>query len=185
MNAKHANTKFVRTIYIALVVAVALLVTAFSAITPRQTDGDARIWIAAFTYDVPAGTWSLGTHTYHFEFNLPEPGSSNDATFTVSNDAPLYNGFVLLRPLIYGIEARLGNECANVDAVNPEQPTRFLAGFLTDTPVNYQEAQAFFQDFRATVLWDDGNSAALVQHEVRPYFDSLWPGYVCTYTAPR
>jgi len=185
MDAKCIKTIFFHTMYIMVILAVALSVTAFSSKPTLKSESDTKIWIAAFTYEVPAGTWSIGQHTYYFEWNSPEPGSSTVVTFTVSNDTSLYHGYVLLRPLIVGILARVGKECINIDAVDSNQPTRFLAGFLTDNEMTYPEARAFFEKFTARVVWDNGSSATLVQHEIRPYLAELWPDYVCTYTAPR
>jgi hypothetical protein len=169
--------------YIMVILAVALSVEAFSSLPTQRSADDTRIWIVAYTYDVPAGTWSVGQHTYYFSWNLPEPGTSNEATFTILEDASLYNGYVLLRPKIYGIQTRVANECINIDAVHPNQSTRFLAAFLTENEMTYPEARAFFHGFTAWVFWDNGNSAMLVPHEVRPYFAKLWPAYTCTYTA--
>jgi Tol biopolymer transport system component/regulation of enolase protein 1 (concanavalin A-like superfamily) len=141
----------------------------------------ARTWVAAYTYDLPAGTWSEGEHRYHFETEW----SGGDETpppeflFNVSSEAPSYDGYVLLRP--YAVRARVDGECPAIDAIRPDQPTRFHVGYLSPE-ATYQEAQAFFDSLTARAVWDDGMSAELARHEIRPFSPDDWLQYVCTYT---
>jgi hypothetical protein len=88
----------------------------------------ARLWVAAYTYDPPAGTFDEGTHPYHFDFewSVPEAGSwsGQEGEFVISDDASIYDGYVLLRP--GGVRA--GADCAAIDAINPNQPNGSLLG---------------------------------------------------------
>jgi Tol biopolymer transport system component len=137
----------------------------------------ARLWVAAYTYDPPVGTWGEGDHHYHFEAGSE---TTPEIPFNVSSEAPLYDGFVLLRPA--ALRARVGDECLMaVSAIRPEQATRFHAGYLSPEGT-YQEAQTFFDSLTARAIWDDGMSAELARHEIRPYSPDGWWQYVCTYT---
>ncbi len=148
-------------------------------------------WVAAFTYDLPAGTWNDGTYPYHFEFewSVPEPGGAwigQGGEFVISSDAPLYDGFVLLRGAreIHRVVAPGGPVCEDVESIHPDQPMRFLVGWVpgVDTIISmtYPEALAHFESISARVVWDDGMSAELVRHEIIPL--DLWPQRVCTFT---
>jgi regulation of enolase protein 1 (concanavalin A-like superfamily) len=148
----------------------------YSSFSP---DGQAaRQWVAAYTYDY--GTWSEGDHSYHFEA-VWNGGSetTNDISFNVSGEAQAYDGYVLLRPGA----VRAGADCAAVDAILPNQFTRFLSGYVTDYPRTYSEAQAYFDSLSASAVWDDGQSAELVRHEIFPFREDNWFNYVCTFTA--
>lgn len=157
-------------------------------VPPEQQE---KLWAAAFTYDVPAGFWTEGTHPYHFElqWSYPEPGFNGEqgGEFEVSYDAPLYDGYVLLRgpfELCRVIEDEYGNfHCEEVEAIHPMQPTRFLIGWVFDNPVTYGEAFAQFYSLTGKVVWDEGQSEALTMHEIRPfYWGDDWWRYVCYWT---
>lgn len=168
---------------------------AYSSYTPLPgpVPQAARLWVAAYTYDLPAGSWSEDFHPYHFEFewSAPEPGSwaGQGGELFVSAEAPLYEGAVLLRgPMELGrVVSRGGPSCEEVEAVHPDQPTRFLVGWLPDFgEMTYPQARAHFESLTARVVWDDGPSAELVAHEIRPFsFDEIdkWFDYVCGYAA--
>jgi hypothetical protein len=149
----------------------------FASVSPNGQA--ARTWTAAFTYDLPAGFWSEGTHTYHFE----AAGQDNtpDLSFNASTEESLQEGTVLLRP--WSIIARSGEGCSTINNINPDQPTRFFVGWTADG--TYPEALAYYQDLQARVAWDDGLPVDLDQHEVFPFTSSgNWFDYACTYTAP-
>ncbi len=142
-----------------------------------------RTWVAAYTSDPPVGAWSEGDHSYHFEAEWSGGSeTTQDILFNVSNDAPPYDGFTLLRP--GAVRARVDGECPAIDAIRPDQLTRFHVGYLS-FEVTYQEAQAFFDSLTARAVWDDGMSAELARHEIRPYSPDDWPQYFCTYTAQK
>lgn len=157
-------------------------------------DGDASelrperivdLWVAAFTSDVM--TWSEGNHSYFIEgsFSIPEPGggeTSDPIYFTVSSDAPWYDGNVLLRFL--ALRARVGDECPAIDPViRPDQNTLFHYGWVTG-PMTYQEAAAHFDTLTVTANWDTGMSTELVRHEIFPWSSVDWNQYLCSATAP-
>jgi hypothetical protein len=152
----------------------------------------AETWIAAFTYDPPAYTWSEGEHGYSFEhsYSVPEPGgggvSDHLYTFSVSSlppesgGPPLYDGYVLLRP--GALRALTDGECATIDSIRPDQPTRFLWGWITDFDMTREQAQAHFDSLTARARWDESGSAELVRHEIFASNEVDWPSYVCSYT---
>jgi hypothetical protein len=165
-------------------------------------DGDANegnvppleFWVAAFTYDLPAGSFTdNGVYPYQFEveWSFPEPGtfSGQEGDLVVSGDAPLYDGYVLLRGPneLRGVNYPEGLSCEEVGEVNPNQPMRFLIGWLpADYGMTYQEAQTILENLTGRVVWGDGMSAELTRHEIIPFsFDDLdtWFQYVCTFTA--
>lgn len=157
---------------------------------PEPLPQSARLWVAAFTYDLPAGFWSEGVHPYHFEFDLtlPEPVSfsGQGGELFVSNDAPLYDGSVLLRGPreLHRDVVPGGPTCEDTDAIHPDQPARFLIGWLLPE-MTHTEARLAFDSMTARAVWDDGMSAGLVRHEIRPYSEETWFDYVCQYTVGR
>jgi hypothetical protein len=138
------------------------------------------MWVAAYTYDLPAGYWSEGGHRYHFEAEWSSGGETTDEIFfNVSSAAPSYDGYVLLRPGA----VRGGTDCPAIDEFRRDQQTRFLVGYTTVNEATYPEALAFFQSLTARAVWDEGMSAGLVRHEIRPFSSSDdWFQYVCTFT---
>ena len=141
----------------------------------------ARTWVAAYTYDLPIGNWTLGEHVYHFEAEWNSGSeTTSEISFNVSSETPLYDGFVLLRPA--ALRTRVGEDCLMaVGAIRPDQATRFHVGYLSPE-ATYQEAQTFFDSLTGRAIWDDGMSAELARHEIRPYLPDDWWQYVCTYT---
>jgi Tol biopolymer transport system component len=137
----------------------------------------ARLWFSAYTYD--AGTWSEGTHTYHYEAEWNGGSETTpELSFNVSGGAQRYDGYALLRPFA----VRVAPECQAIDTIHPDQPTRFLSVYVTDYDVDYQGALAFFDSLTARAVWDDGQSAELARHEIIPFRPDDWFQYVCTFT---
>jgi len=164
-------------------------------------DGDANeggvpplgLWVAAFTYDLPAGTLIDGTYPYHFEFewSFPEPDSwsGQEGELDIASATEVYDGYVLLRGAfeLYGVNYPEGLSCEEVGEVNPDQPMRFLVGWLPDYGMTYSEALTYFGNLTGRVVWGDSASADLIPHEIMPFsFDYLdaWYNYVCTFTQP-
>jgi len=162
-------------------------------------DGDANegsvppleFWVVAYTYDLPAGTLTDGSYPYHFEleWSFPEPGvfSGQGGELDISSNAPVYDGYVLLRgpSELRGINYPEGLSCEEVGQINPNQPIRFLIGWLPDYGMTYLEAQTYFESLTGNVFWGDGMSAELTPDEIMPFsFDDLdaWFNYVCTFT---
>ena len=159
---------------------------AYASISP---DGQAaRLWVAAYTYDIPAGALTDGTYPYHFEFewSAPEPGTwtGQGGESAISSEAPVYDGYVLLRGAreLRGVDTQDGLACEEVDAIHPAQATRFLIGWVTDFPMTYDEALAHFESITARVVWGDGMSADHTRHEVIPFSSDVWFQYACTFT---
>lgn len=152
---------------------------------PPPPPPQARAWVAAYTYDLPPGAWSEGTHSYFFEWVGPDGAGESWASheFVVSNDAPIYSRYVLLR--VFRELARMpgdgAHECTEISSVHPEQPTRFLYGILLEDKT-YGEARAYFDSLTATIHMDDGQSAQLTRQEIRPWDEEKWWPYVCTWT---
>jgi len=151
-----------------------------------------RLWVAAYTYDLLAGSFTEnGEYPYHFEFewNYPEPGafSGQGGDLDISSDAPVYDGYVLLRGEreLRGIKYPDGLSCEEVGEINPDQPMRFLIGWLPDYGMTYSDALTHFESLTGRVVWDDGVSAELTPHEIIPFsFNDLdaWFNYACTFT---
>lgn len=163
-------------------------------------DGDANegdvppleLWVVAYTYDLPAGMLTDGTYPYHFEleWSFPESGafSGQGGDLDISDEASIYDGYVLLRGLreLHAVSYPEGLNCEEVEEINPNQPMRFLIGWIPDYGMTYSEAQTYFENLTGRVVWDDGASADLVPHEIMAFsFDDLdaWFNYVCTFTA--
>jgi hypothetical protein len=147
-------------------------------------------WLTYFYYDLPPGTWAEGSHTYQFEITWmqPAPGSvlTQQGEFAVSADAPLYPGRVLLRSF-YEL-AFVAPDCAWIDTVNPNQPTRFHIGWLTDEPMTSGEARAHLESMSVTTV-TDGQPPV----ELRPTAIMRWTEqknnaldrYICGWTMRR
>jgi Tol biopolymer transport system component/regulation of enolase protein 1 (concanavalin A-like superfamily) len=137
-----------------------------------------RRWVAALTYDLPAGYWSEGGHSYQWQTG--DPDQNVEIGFTVSGDALIYDNYVMLRH--NSVVADGGEGCGDIDVIHPSQKTRFVIGWAVDG--TYPEALAYFDGLGLKVSWDDNAALDLNRHEIRP-FDSLdWWSYVCTYTQP-
>ncbi len=153
------------------------------AYASASLDGQAvRNWGAAFIGDVR--TWNPGEHSYHMQFayTLPEMGGgvTEEISFTVSDDAPGYAGFVLLRP--HALRARVGEECPVIDLINPDQPARFHFAWVTDDAITYSEAQAFFGSMTVSAYWDEGMSEDLIRQDVFSWPSVDWEQYICLFT---
>jgi hypothetical protein len=130
-----------------------------------------------YTYDLPAGYWSDGSHSYHFEWDGDTSGSFH---LEVSDDADQYDGYVLLRGGY--LRARGPEGWINIDTIHTAQPTRFASGWLSEG--THAEAVTFFNELVTKAGWDSQSPVELRPHEIRP-FDSLdWGAYVDTYTQP-
>jgi hypothetical protein len=140
------------------------------------------LWVAAYTYD--AGTWSEGQHSYHFEAAWNGGSETTpEILFNVSNSAPLYNGYVLLRGL--ALRANIDGACPVIDPlIRPDQLTRFHTGYVTDYAMTYAEALTYFDSLTAKIVWDGAEPVDLLGHEIIPYRADEWPTYYCSYTTP-
>ena len=148
-----------------------------------------RLWVAAYTYDLPPGVFGEGSHPYHFEFewSVPEIGtwSGQGGEIEMSNDAELQDGYVLLRgPMaLRGINTSDGLSCEVVPVVNPDQSTRFLVGWLPEFgDISFSDAKAHFESITARAVWDEGMSTELESHMIIPLSWDDWFQYVCTFT---
>jgi Tol biopolymer transport system component len=137
-----------------------------------------RTWAAAFTYD--AGTWDKGTHTYQFWTQGYTIG--DEFSFVVLGDAQYYDGYTLIRPRSW-LVAQTPDGCADIDAINPGQETRFFIGWSFDG--SYAEAPSYYEDLLVQVRWDSWVPVDMVMHDIIPYTASVdWQGYSCTFIAP-
>jgi Tol biopolymer transport system component len=150
-----------------------------------------RTWVSALTADLPPGSLADGSYPYHFEaqWTSPAPGTftGQGGDFVISDQAPLYEGTVLLRgPYeIAGVDGPSGLECLEIAEINPDQPARFLMGWLTDPDMTYQQALAHFNSLTGQVLWGSSDSAVLERHVILPFSwndTDRWYNYVCSYT---
>jgi hypothetical protein len=148
--------------------------------TELRPDRIINIWVAAYTYDLPAGYWSEEQHSYHFEAAW-NGGSetTNEIFFNVSDEAPSYDGYVLLRPGA----VRAAPDCSAIDEIRADQLTRFLTGYVTDYAMTYSESQEYFDSLTASAVWDGGPPQTLTGHEIIPFNLDDWVQYVCRFTA--
>jgi hypothetical protein len=124
----------------------------------------AEHWVGMYVYDLSGGTWSQGNHTYHFEHSYSEPfgggGASEPIAMVISStlpdgsDTPEYGGYVLLQ--YWAQRAWTGDTCEPIDVIHPDQPTRFVWGWMTDSSMSWEEALAHFDSFSVTAYWEDG-----------------------------
>jgi len=107
-----------------------------------------------------------------------------EADFVVSGEAPLVPGYVLLRGPreLYRVTGASRPVCEELAMIHPDQPTRFLIGWLPEFEMTYPEALAHFNSIVATVHCGDGESAPLTRQEIRPFSLERWFDYACTWT---
>ena len=152
---------------------------------PPPPPPQAGSWVAAYTYDLPAGAWSEGTHSYHYEWvDTFGGGEITDLhIFDVSPEAPLYMRYVQLRAnrALARIPGDGTPQCVDIDVINPAQPTRFHFGIVVEN-MTYGEARAYFESLQANAYWDADGSAQLIRQEIRPWDEAKWEHYLCTWT---
>jgi len=154
-----------------------------------------EFWMATWTHDLPSGFWAEGEHSYYFDwaYTIPEgdDGSSETQTIKVWSsldgvETPLYDGFVLIEPWDSAPQlAWTVSVCEAVAVVHPDQPTRFVWGWVNDFSMSYEEALAHFNSFTVEVFWDgdEPGSAQLTMGELLQFTDigARWQ-YRCTLT---
>jgi hypothetical protein len=106
--------------------------------------------------------------------------------FTVAGETPIYGGFALLGPWDYmPIQVWNGSACEVVSGLNPNQPMRFIWGWVNDYSMTYDEALAHFNSFTVDVFWDGeaGGSASLTMGQLLPFTGrDARIEYICTFT---
>ena len=140
-------------------------------------------WVIAFAIELPPLFGLPGEHKYYFEADWLDGSWVGENLFvTISDTAPMYDGYVLLRP--FGLRARMGDgTCQSIDPVIfPGQLARFHVGFTSDPAVTYEEALAFFENFQVRVVLDEVILFPLFAHEIVP--SDQWPQYMCSFTEP-
>jgi len=155
----------------------------------------AEFWMAMWTDELEPNFWSQGEHSYYFDWAYAAPapgqGTSQTMTMTVSSGAegaetPVYDGYVLIEPWDSAPQlAWTGSACEVVPVVHPDQPTRFVWGWVNDFSMSYEEALAHFTSFTVVAYWDGetGGSAPLTMGDLLPFtdMDSSWR-YRCSLT---
>lgn len=151
----------------------------------------AEHWLAIWTYDLDAETWSEGDHTYYFEWNytVPPPGaggSMDPVSLAVDSQANAYPGYVLLwsREALSPL-AWTGDTCEVVASIRPDQPTRFAWGWVNDYSMSLDEALEHFNSFGVSVFWNGalGGAADLTRGDlVQWYGPSSSDEYRCALT---
>ncbi|RPI84231.1 MAG: hypothetical protein EHM41_13925 [Chloroflexi bacterium] len=152
-------------------------------------------WMAMWTYEPPVGFLQDGVYRYHFrwEYSMPNKDSKilDPMSLEVSNiyngeEPPVYDGYVLIQP--WASEPQLawtGSGCDSVLVVHPDQPMRFVWGWVNDFSMTYEEALSHFSSFKVQVFWegDASGSARLVMRDLVQFTNSnaRWE-YRCTLT---
>lgn len=151
---------------------------AYDSFTPEAQA--ARDWLTTYTYDLPPGYWDEGTHTYHFEF---DGESTDELSFDSSSAEPFYSDFVLLRGAV--LRGRVNGGCSDINAIHPDQQTRFHIGFVSGLDRTYSEAVADNNDFIVKVTWDGREPVDLIRNQIVPRSADMdvW-SYFCSFTYP-
>jgi len=147
-------------------------------------------WMAMWTTDLEPGFWMEGDFGYSFRWMYTDPelveGTTGPLAMTVSSGADQYPGFVLIQTWNDAPQlAWTGSSCEAVPAVHPDQPTRFIWGWVNDYSMTYDEALAHFGSFTVTAIWGGATegSAPLTMGELIPFTsrDDRWE-YRCSLT---
>jgi hypothetical protein len=155
----------------------------------------AEFWMAMWTHDLGPPFWSEGVYSYYFDWAYTSPapnhGTSDPMAMTVSSgsedaETPVYDGYVLLEPWASAPQlAWIDPACEVVPVVHPDQPTRFVWGWVNDFSMSYEEALEHFSSFTVVAYWDGetGGSTPLMMGELLPFTggESRWE-YVCSLT---
>ncbi len=181
------------------ILAAVLMLAALTPGSAGATDGppgggNAGYWVTYFTADLPGGYWAEGEYgsfyDWYADWSFPEPGwwgppfqawFPNAGTFTVSSEAPLYHGFVLIRVSgIYALSSSppgpLGPQCQQITSFNPAQPTRLMVGWYLDDPrtevnepVTAAFARAHMMSMTSAATPVGGTTMLMQRHETTPY----------------
>lgn len=151
----------------------------------------AEHWTTLWVHDLESGFWSVGEHSYRFEwsYSVSEPGSipMEDRALIVSSDAPTYDGYVLIGPWIdRPLQAWTGTTCEVVPAINPAQRTRLVWSWVNDFSMTFDEAVAHFDSFVVEAFWDgelDGSATMARGDGLVQFFnrEARWD-YMCDFT---
>jgi hypothetical protein len=148
-----------------------------SEIRPAELYGD---WVGVFIHTMVSWAWPEGEHSYYFEDN--EGNQEDPVDFTVSWDAPVYEGHVLLRGNV--LWAFDGEACILVDNIHPSQPTRFHSGWTTPEPMTYVQAVDHFLEFTPWIMINGEHQVDFTLYEIRLFSLETWWDYVCGSTMP-
>jgi hypothetical protein len=122
---------------------------------------------------MPAGSWSVGPHTYTITYYYPpedesDPGiwMTDPVTFFVDTSAPLLPGSVFLRAS--GLSATPGDPTPLGETIHPDQPTVFWAGsfLIPEWYSSVAEARAYLAENSFGFAWDGGDEVVAPQHPI-------------------
>jgi hypothetical protein len=135
-------------------------------------------WVGIYMHELPGGSWEEGEHSYYFGDNQGREG--DPLSFSVSIEAPLYDGYVLIRP--GAVWAFCGEGCEVIEEFHPSQATRFHAGWPTPEAMTYDEAVAHFSGLVTWVVWDEEEPFDFDLFEIRLFSPETWQQTFCTFT---
>jgi hypothetical protein len=189
-NKVHSVKKSMLCLAIATIIAAILLSTTNPIVASASMDeGKKQTWFGVFTLDFPLGTWSEGSNNVFEVVSYPGLAEqyTNTFDFPVTPDAPLYDGYGLIRG--WRIQAELPGTstlpCSTVDAFNPAQETRLVQGWLTDWEMTRQEAVVHFNSITWEVYANGVFMGNAVFDQILPYaaFQSMnRTQLMCSYT---
>ena len=153
-------------ISIAVLLALLLLGSTSLAVGPE------KIWWTEWTSDV----FTLDSEG-SYEYTYTEQGGGEISfTVEVAEDAPAYQGTVLLRP--WSIRVRTdepGLNCANVvesPSILPGQSVRFHVAWVADVAMSHGDAEDSFDALGWTVSWN-GETVSLDRQGTNPYREDM------------
>jgi hypothetical protein len=148
-------------------------------------------WMAVWTYDPLPSSLQEGEHSYFYDlaYNVPEvvdyPPMAPQA-FMVSGETPIYSGYALLGPWGYmPVQVWTGDACEVVSTLNPDQPIRFISGWVNDYSMNFDDAWAHFNSITVDLFWDGEfiNSTAFTMSDLLPFYSrDERIEYICSFT---
>lgn len=162
-------------------IVVILVLLASPLFSTRSSQDDPEyLWLTVYTYDVPAKTLIPGEHSYEFRFDYTSPRrgelTGEPHNFTLSEEAPLYRAFALLRP--NGLQALVdtpdGTACEVVKTLNPDQNLRFMVLWVPDEKLTRSEQSAHLQSMTAEIRIDGGSWQVLDEQVTTLSWQPLW-----------
>ncbi len=178
------------------VVVLLVVVMCLSIVSVAAADA-LHLWGAAYTYDFPAGSFNAPDFIpYSFEFNwtYPDPDGHHPGGggfINVSEDAPLYPGYVLMRGdfgVIVKDEGACRRQCVQLEepiTIHPDQPVRFHIAWRTDEEMTRRDAVKHFESMVVTVDLGDGPLEMNRHRLVRRTDPEFWERHICSFTTSR
>lgn len=167
--------KILLPIFTVFVLLAAQLMMPRSDVQPKKF-----MYLTVYAYDLPSSALNAGTHTYQFSFRYssPRPGEliGKPHPFELDDSAPLYRGYVLLRPggLQALVDTSEGADCKVVKKLNSRQSLRFFVAWVADEHLTVEETNRQISSMKAEIQIDGNGWIPLEKLHTTLSWEPLW-----------